>query len=357
MTSASPRLDLPLLQPSQAQKHVTHNEALLRLDGAVQMVLQSLSQSAPPEAPAIGACYFTADAATGDWSPYPRMVAAYTASGWIYLQPAEGWLAWDASGGRCVVYQEDEWTDLPQQLQNLPYLGIGSSADDTNRLTVSSDASLFNHAGGGHQIKVNKSATGQTASLLFQSNWSGRAEMGLCGDDALHLKVSDGGTWHDAVVIDPSTGHISGEAIQSSSTDVTSGRLMRADYGYCRGNAVGAVSMADGLPSGALIQRIEGTNSVALRFADGSQICSGHVTVSGAAAAYGAVFESDGVAFPFPAAFTEAPTISMSAQGVGGIWAANASAATATQADVMAMSAVSTAENIQINVIAVGRWI
>lgn len=357
MTSASPRLDLPLLQPSQAQKHVTHNEALLRLDGAVQMTLQSLSRSAPPEEPVIGDCYFTADTATGDWAPHPRMVAAYTASGWVYLQPAEGWMAWDMSRGRCVVYRDDAWTDLPQELQNLPYLGVGASADDTNRLTVSSAASLFNHAGSGHQIKVNKSASGQTASLLFQSNWSGRAELGLCGDDALHLKVSDGGDWHDAVVIDPSSGHITGEAVQSSATDTTSGRLMRADFGYSRGNAVGVVGMSGGLPSGALIQRIEGVNSVALRFADGSQICAGHVTAAGVSTPYGAVYGSAGVAFPFAAAFAGVPSVSLSAQGVAGVWASHAAAATATQATPMAMAASSTGSNIRIDVVAVGRWI
>ncbi len=32
MSENSPLLDLPLIQPAQAQKHVTHNEALERLD-------------------------------------------------------------------------------------------------------------------------------------------------------------------------------------------------------------------------------------------------------------------------------------------------------------------------------------
>lgn len=35
MSDLSARLDLPLIKPSQAQKHVTHNEALQILDGLV----------------------------------------------------------------------------------------------------------------------------------------------------------------------------------------------------------------------------------------------------------------------------------------------------------------------------------
>jgi hypothetical protein len=69
---------------------------------------------------------------------------------------------------------------------------------------------LFNHAGAGHQHKINKAAAGDTASLLFQTATSGRAEMGTAGDDDFHLKVSaDGSTWKEAIVIDRSTGAVS----------------------------------------------------------------------------------------------------------------------------------------------------
>jgi hypothetical protein len=38
MPDTSHALSLPLIQPSQAQKHVTHNEALRILDAVVQLV-------------------------------------------------------------------------------------------------------------------------------------------------------------------------------------------------------------------------------------------------------------------------------------------------------------------------------
>jgi len=53
---------------------------------------------------------------------------------------------------------------------------------------------LFNHNGGGVQAKLNKSASGATASILFQTNWSGRAEIGCAGDDDFRFKVSPDGS-------------------------------------------------------------------------------------------------------------------------------------------------------------------
>lgn len=86
-------------------------------------------------------------------------------------------------------------------------VGVNATADTTNRLSVSSPASLFSHDGAGHQLKVNKDAADDTASVLFQTNFSGRAEFGLAGDDDFHVKVSpDGSVWHEAIVINRSNG-------------------------------------------------------------------------------------------------------------------------------------------------------
>ncbi len=63
--------------------------------------------------------------------------------------------------------------------------------------------------GGSGDIRfvVNKEADGDTASLLFQSGWSGRAEVGLAGDTDFVFKVSaDGSTWIEAIRIDKDTG-------------------------------------------------------------------------------------------------------------------------------------------------------
>lgn len=48
MSDQSPRLSLPFILPAQAQKHVTHNEAIELLDLIVQLTLLSVSQVTPP---------------------------------------------------------------------------------------------------------------------------------------------------------------------------------------------------------------------------------------------------------------------------------------------------------------------
>jgi hypothetical protein len=104
---------------------------------------------------------------------------------------------------------------------------VNATADETNRLALASVASLFNHAGNGHQIKVNKAAVADTNSLLFQTNWSGRAEMGCAGEDDFSFKVSaDGSNWTTALKIARATGLLTGEAVQSSTKDETAGKLL-----------------------------------------------------------------------------------------------------------------------------------
>ena len=57
--------------------------------------------------------------------------------------------------------------------------------------------------------RSSKEAVGNTVSQLYQSNWSGRAETGLIGDDDFHVKVSaDGTTWREALIVDRSTGRV-----------------------------------------------------------------------------------------------------------------------------------------------------
>ena len=65
MSDLSPNLSLPYLAPAQAQKHVTHNEALTLLDAVVQLAVASRSQSEPPVDPAPGARYIVPAGATG----------------------------------------------------------------------------------------------------------------------------------------------------------------------------------------------------------------------------------------------------------------------------------------------------
>jgi len=214
MPDTSPLLNLPYIQPSQAQKHVTHNEALRILETVVQLHVETFDQGTPPVAPVLGDRYIVGDAATGDWAGREGQIAMRSENAWIFTVPRAGWQAFvsDLGGGvgTWATFDGSSWAIVPAIMPaTVDQIGINTSADATNRLAVSADATLLNHAGAGHQLKVNKNTTTDTASLLFQDNWSGRAEMGLAGEDGFSVKVSaDGSAWQTALRTDPATGAV-----------------------------------------------------------------------------------------------------------------------------------------------------
>ncbi|MBO9099251.1 MULTISPECIES: DUF2793 domain-containing protein [unclassified Rhizobium] len=205
MSDQTANLSLPYILPSQAQKHVTHNEALQRLDAIVQLAITATRSSPPPDPISEGDCYLVASAATGIWSGKSGQLALRQDGAWIFLQPRTGWRAWFTADNRLRVLEGGTWSEMSLPSEGtMSALGINASADATNRLTVSAAATLFNNAGNGHQIKVNKNSSGDTASLLFQTGWSGRAELGLAGNDSFSIKVSpDGGTWQTGLSVSP----------------------------------------------------------------------------------------------------------------------------------------------------------
>ncbi len=211
MSEITPNLRLPYIFSAQAQKHVTHNEAIRALDAVVQISVTSRAITGPPGSPADGVRYIIPDAASGAWSGLSPRIAAFQDGAWATYIPPEGWLAWVEDEDLLYAFDGEAWITANDiaSVNPTPLLGVNATADETNRLAVSSPASLLNHAGAGHQQKINKHAAGDTASTLYQTNFSGRAEVGLAGDDNLHVKVSpDGSAWKEAIVVDRSTGAV-----------------------------------------------------------------------------------------------------------------------------------------------------
>ena len=203
-------LKMPFIMPSQAQKHVTHNEALLALDVLVQLSVLDRHLAAPPPLPVEGCRYIVAAPATGAWAGKSGQVAAWQDGAWAFHLPVSGWLAWVADEQRILAYDGSGWVDtLSLGVNPASMVGVNTTADATNRLAVKSPAVLFDNLGAGQQVKVNKAAAGDTASVLFQTGYSGRAEFGLTGDDDWHVKVSaDGSAWTEALKVSNADGRV-----------------------------------------------------------------------------------------------------------------------------------------------------
>jgi len=207
----TPNLALPYIFAAQAQKHVTHNEAIRALDCLVQLSVADRHLAAPPGSPVEGERYLVAAAASGAWVGQSGRIAAFQDGAWAFYVPRDGWIVWVADENVALVYDGGAWSTLVGGPIAATTLGInGATADTTNRLAVTSPATLFNHAGNGHQVKVNKNAAGDTASFLYQTGFSGRAEIGLTGDDDFHFKVSSNGSaWFEGIRIDRANGRVS----------------------------------------------------------------------------------------------------------------------------------------------------
>ncbi len=204
MPDTTANLALPFILPAQAQKHVTHNEALQRLDALVQLVVGT-SATSPPAAPEDGEIHWVTAPAAGLWAGRAGYLALFQDGIWLFITPRAGWSAVFLDDGRSKIFDGADWIEQPLPAEGqFDRLGISATAESYNRLSIASPASLFNHAGGGHRLTVNKAATGETASLIFQSNWQGRAEMGLAGEDRFTLKVNGDATgWRQAVSVTP----------------------------------------------------------------------------------------------------------------------------------------------------------
>jgi hypothetical protein len=92
LTSA--RHGFPFLAAGQAQKELTHNEALVLVDMGLQACAVSIGTEIPPIAPLSGQCWILGPSPTGAWSDHPRALACWTDNGWRFLAPAEGFRAW-----------------------------------------------------------------------------------------------------------------------------------------------------------------------------------------------------------------------------------------------------------------------
>ncbi len=99
---------LPLVQAAQAQKHVTVNEALARLDAVAQLRLIDIDVVSPPVA-VDGAAYGIGSSATGDWAGQDGDIAIYSNGSWVFLTPQFGWKAWDETANVGLLHDGTQW--------------------------------------------------------------------------------------------------------------------------------------------------------------------------------------------------------------------------------------------------------
>lgn len=109
--ATTPNLAMTYLVSSQAQKEVTHNDALNDIDFLAQASVASRTTASPPASPSSGDVYIVASSPTGAWSGYAGSLAGYY-SGWKFKTPEAGWRAWVRDESKYVYYTGSAWASL-----------------------------------------------------------------------------------------------------------------------------------------------------------------------------------------------------------------------------------------------------
>jgi hypothetical protein len=109
MNEETGRLGFPLLASGQAQKEITHNEALALADMLVQPVVQVVAPANVPASPVPGQCWIVGGGATGAWAGHDGAIACWTAGGWRFAPPFDGMVAWSLADALPVKRAASAW--------------------------------------------------------------------------------------------------------------------------------------------------------------------------------------------------------------------------------------------------------
>ncbi len=160
----TPLLGLPLIEASQAQKHVTHNEALLGADALTQLAVISRSVAAPPSMPAEGDRYLVAASPTGAWAGHAGHIA-FRAGGWRFAMPRAGWRLWVVAESAFIIFDGASWSPLG---------GGGVSSGDKGDVSVQGAAwTAKTIMRAGHRLLSKLRANETSAALLILGDSSG----------------------------------------------------------------------------------------------------------------------------------------------------------------------------------------
>lgn len=164
--SDSTRLGLPYLAGGQAQKHITVNESLLRLDALVQLSVKSATTTAQPGAPSDGALYILPAGKTG--------------------------AAWGAmADGALAYYRDGVWEEIA------PRHGFHALVEDTNQLHMR-DAAAWRHIAGKDEHRLVFTPGGDGVVSIYRIDTSRAqnprtATISSISGDVITLSTSDAG--------------------------------------------------------------------------------------------------------------------------------------------------------------------
>jgi len=122
MADNTPRLGLPYLIASQAQKEVTHNEALNTIEALLQPTVQSINLTTAPIG-IEGNLYIVGIGATGAWTGKDGNLAQYIGGAWSFYVPFEGLHIWNIATNQRMIYTVGVWKEALTAQSKIGFFG------------------------------------------------------------------------------------------------------------------------------------------------------------------------------------------------------------------------------------------
>lgn len=109
-------LGITLVEQSQAQKEVTVNQAITRIDAILNTGAKSRGSNTPPGSPANGDVHIVGSSPTSDWTGWANFIAYFDQT-WKFIIPKEGVTLWVNDEDTIYVYTGSFW--MPQNTGNV----------------------------------------------------------------------------------------------------------------------------------------------------------------------------------------------------------------------------------------------
>lgn len=111
--STTPNFSMPLLHAAQAQKEITHNEALVLVDALLRGTAKGLLNDPESLSSEPGEAWIVGPEPVGLWSGQAARIAIFTEGGWRFATAPSGLELLDETAAVRRRFDGSSWNDYP----------------------------------------------------------------------------------------------------------------------------------------------------------------------------------------------------------------------------------------------------
>lgn len=111
--SNTPNFAMPLLFAAQAQKEITHNEALTLIDALLARCVEAVTSDPALLTPQEGMAWIIGPSPVGSWAGRGRQIAFFSSGGWRFAPAVRDMRLYDRSAGVERIFDGAAWIAPP----------------------------------------------------------------------------------------------------------------------------------------------------------------------------------------------------------------------------------------------------